>query len=105
LVLTLTGATFAADPTIAVDPFSTAFAVLSGDFNGDGVVNRQDLVGVRNEMQGTGDASQIGWADLDGNGTVNINDYNAVRRNVSKHMPRIGGSFSTRARQSAEPGH
>jgi hypothetical protein len=66
--------------------FKLAFSVLPGDFNGDGVVNSQDLVGVRNEMLGTGDPSQIGWADLDGNGKVDINDYNAVRKWIGKHL-------------------
>ena len=87
LMMALDGETFAADPTIAVNPFATKFAVLPGDFNGDGVVNSQDMVGVRNQMQGTGDPSMIGWADLDGDGVVDINDYNAVRLNIGKHLP------------------
>ena len=86
LMMALDGAAFAADPTISVNPFAAKFAVLPGDVNGDGVVNSQDMVLVRNEIQGTGDPSMIGWADLDGNGIVDINDYNAVRKNVGKHL-------------------
>ena len=87
LMMALDGETFAADPTIVVNPFATKFAVLPGDFNGDGVVNSQDMVGVRNQMQGMGDPSMIGWADLDGNGVVDLNDYNAVRQNIGKRLP------------------
>jgi len=86
LMMALDGAAFAADPTISVNPFAAKFAVLPGDVNGDGVVNSQDMVLVRNEIQGTGDPSMIGWADLDGNGIVDINDYNAVRKNIGKHL-------------------
>ena len=86
LMMALDGAAFAADPTISVNPFAAKFAVLPGNVNGDGVVNSQDMVLVRNGIQGTGDPSMIGWADLDGNGIVDINDYNAVRKNVGKHL-------------------
>jgi Bacterial Ig-like domain (group 3)/MBG domain (YGX type)/Dockerin type I domain len=74
------------NPDIYLGPFSLKFAVLPGDFNGDGVVNAQDMVGVRNQMQGTGDPSQIGWADFDGNGVINIDDYNLVRKRIGKHL-------------------
>jgi hypothetical protein len=87
LMMTLAGVSFAGDPTISAKPFGAKFAVLPGDFNGDGVVNSADMVGVRNEMQGTGDPTLMGWADLDGDGTVDINDYNAVRRNLGKRLP------------------
>jgi len=86
LMMALNAVAFAGDPTISANPFGAKFAVLPGDFNGDGVVNSQDMVGVRNEMQGTGDPTLIGWANLDGNGVVDINDYNAVRKWVGKHL-------------------
>jgi len=86
LMMALDGETFAAKPTIGVNPFATKFAVLPGDINGDGVVNAQDMVLARNAMLGTGDPSMIGWADLDGNGVVDINDYNAVRKNIGQHL-------------------
>jgi hypothetical protein len=90
LALALSGVTFAGDATISVNPFSTTFAVLPGDFNGDGVVNSQDLVGVRNEIQGKGDPGQIGWADIDGNGVVNPADLKDVRKNLGRHLPSGG---------------
>jgi hypothetical protein len=33
-------------------------------------------------MQGTGDPSMMGWADVNGHGVVDINDVNAVRIRV-----------------------
>src|SRR5262249_51847668 len=52
LMMALDGATFAADPTIGVNPFGANFAVLPGDVNGDGVVNASDVVLIRNQIQG-----------------------------------------------------
>ena len=86
LMLALDGATFADDPTIGVNHFGANFAVLPGDVNGDGVVNSQDLVVVRNAILGTGDPSMIGWADIDGDGVVNLTDYVAVRKRLGKRL-------------------
>ncbi|MDB5348932.1 MAG: repeat-associated core domain protein [Planctomycetota bacterium] len=68
--------------------YGLGLAVLPGDFNGDGAVDSSDLVGVRNQMQGTGDPAMAIWADMDGNGIVDINDYNAVRKKVGTRLPR-----------------
>jgi hypothetical protein len=87
LMMALDGATFAADPTIGVNHFGTDFAVLPGDINGDGVVSAQDLILARNAIQGTGDPSMIGWVDLDGSGTVNLNDFNLVRKRLGTRLP------------------
>lgn len=87
LLLSLAGATYAGDATIAVNSLTTTLAALPGDFNGDGVVNSQDLVGVRNAMLKFGDPSMIVWADLDGSGVVDLSDYDLVRRNIGKHLP------------------
>jgi len=86
LMMALEGETFAADPTIGVSHFGTSFAVLPGDINGDDVVNAQDMVLARNAMLGTGDPIMLGWADIDGSGVVDINDYTAVRKNIGKHL-------------------
>jgi hypothetical protein len=86
LMMALDGATFATDSTISAKSFAANLAVLPGDFNGDGVVNSQDFVGVRNEVQGTGDPSLIGWADLDGDGDVDLNDYRVVRKYIGRHI-------------------
>jgi Dockerin type I domain len=61
--------------------------VLPGDFNHDGVVNSQDMVLIRNEIQETGDPLMIGWADVDGNGVVNVNDYIAARKKLGSRLP------------------
>ena len=62
-----------------------SFAVLPGDFNGDGVVNSQDLVGVRNEVLGI--TADTVWGNLNGDNVVDINDYEAVQ-NASEHISR-----------------
>jgi hypothetical protein len=80
--MALNGETFANDPTIALNPLGLKFAVLPGNVNGDGGVNLQDVMLVRNAMQGTGDTSLISWTDVDGDGVVDINDYNATRKRV-----------------------
>jgi hypothetical protein len=86
LMMALDGETFTADPAIGVNHFGTSFAVLPGDINGDSVVNAQDMVLARNAILGTGDPSMIGWADLDGNGVVDLNDFNGVRKNLGRHL-------------------
>jgi hypothetical protein len=86
LMMALDGATFAGDPIIGVNPFGAKFSVLPGDINGDGVVNSQDLVLERNAIQGTGDPSMLGWADVDGNGVVDLNDFMAVRKRLGTHF-------------------
>jgi hypothetical protein len=67
--------------------FNRRLDVLPGDFNDDGVVNSQDLVLIRNEILKTGDPLLIGWADIDGDGVVNVNDYIAARKKLGSHLP------------------
>jgi hypothetical protein len=59
--------------------------VLPGDFNDDGVVNSQDMVGVRNELLGIIPPTLFG--DINGDGKVDINDYNAVRARIGTTLP------------------
>ena len=61
--------------------------VLPGDFNDDGVVNSQDLAGVRNEWLGVGGAKPTIFGDIIGNGTVNVADYNAERLLIGTSLP------------------
>jgi hypothetical protein len=61
--------------------------VLPGDVNGDGVVNSQDPVLVRNAILGTGDPSMIGWIDLDGSGVIDLDDFIQTRKNLGRHLP------------------
>jgi hypothetical protein len=84
--MALDGASFADDPTIGVNPFGTKLAVLPGDVNGDGVVNASDVVLIRNQIQGTGDPTMIGWADIDGSGTVDLNDFTTARKKLGTHL-------------------
>ena len=56
--------------------------------NDDGVVNSQDLVIVRNAFTGLGPPSTIPMAflDLNGDGVVDVIDYNIVRKFVGKKL-------------------
>jgi hypothetical protein len=72
-----------------VGDFSLGFAVLPGDFTGDGVVTAQDAVGVRNQMPpylSLGAIPSV-FADLDGSGIVDVSDYNQVRRRIGQRLP------------------
>jgi RHS repeat-associated protein len=73
-------------PDIYLGNYSLPFAVLPGDFNGDGVVNSQDMVGIRNQIQGTGPPDLRIWADMDGTGTVDLNDYLAARKRLGRRF-------------------
>jgi hypothetical protein len=61
--------------------------ILPGDVNDDGVVNSQDMVLIRNAIQKTGDPLMIGWADVDGDGSVVLSDYIAARKKLGSHLP------------------
>jgi hypothetical protein len=68
-----------------VSMFNRRRDVLPGDFNDDGVVNSQDIVGVRNELLGIIPPTLFG--DINGDGNVDINDYNAVRARIGTTLP------------------
>jgi hypothetical protein len=87
LMMALDGVTFGGDPSISVNHLGTNFAVLPGDFNGDGVVDGQDMVGIRNQIQGTGPPDLRIWADIDGTGTLDFNDYVKARKNLGARLP------------------
>ena len=63
-----------------VSAFYRQLDVLPGDFNDDGVVNSQDLVGIRNEWLRIGGAKPTIFGDINGDGAVNAADYNDVRQ-------------------------
>jgi hypothetical protein len=65
--------------------FTRRLDVLPGDFNDDGVVNSQDLVGVRNEMLHITPMTIFG--DINGDGVVDIKDYNLVRKFIGTTLP------------------
>jgi Bacterial Ig domain len=62
--------------------------VLPGDANDDGVVNAQDLVVVRNDFALLGATYNI-FDDINGDGTVDINDTNLVGRFIGKKLPPV----------------
>ena len=60
--------------------------VLPGDVNDDGVVNGSDLIAVRNDFAVFGSTYDI-FDDINGDGTVDVNDANIVGRFVGKKLP------------------
>jgi hypothetical protein len=66
--------------------FTRGFNVLPGDFNGDGVVTTTDLIGVGNLIGITPTSSGI-FADLDGDGTITLADYNLVKSHIGRKLP------------------
>ena len=73
------------DPGVSV--FYRRLDVLPGDFNDDGVVNSQDLAGIRNEWLGVGGAKPTIFGDINGDGKVNVADYNEVRLLIGTSLP------------------
>src|SRR5262249_53008985 len=74
----------------SIATFTRRLAVLPGDFNDDGVVNSQDIVGVRNQLLGFIPPTIFG--DINGDGKVDINDYNAVRVHIGTTLPPTSAS-------------
>jgi hypothetical protein len=62
--------------------FSQNFKVLYGDWNGDGNVSSADAVGIYHAIGGTYDI----FADLNGDGVVNITDVQIARQRIGKHL-------------------
>ena len=66
--------------------FTRRLDVLPGDVNDDAVVNAQDMVLIRNAILKIGDPLMIGWADFDGNGVVDMNDFTVARRKLGSRL-------------------
>jgi hypothetical protein len=62
--------------------------VLPGDLNDDGMVNSQDMVGIRNQIIGYAGAMPTLLGDINGDGVVDINDYSAARLWLGTRLPR-----------------
>jgi hypothetical protein len=71
----------------ALATFTRRLDVLPGNFNDDGVVNSPDVAGVGNEIKGIIPPTLFG--DLNGDGTVDLNDYNAVRARRGTTRPPV----------------
>jgi hypothetical protein len=67
---------------IMMGNYNRSFAVLPGDFNGDGVVNSPDIVGIRNEILGVSGAVPTVWGDLNGDGVVDMKDYREAQKRI-----------------------
>ncbi len=67
--------------------FTRELDVLPGDFNDDGAVNAQDMVGVRNELLQIDGATPTIFGDINGDGVVNATDYIDVRVNLGTTLP------------------
>jgi hypothetical protein len=76
----------------AITTYTRRLDVLPGDFNDNGVVNTQDLASIRNEWLGVGGAKPTIFGDLIGNGTVNVEDYNAERLLIGTSLPLISAA-------------
>ncbi len=76
-----------------VSVFYRQLDVLPGDFNDDGVVNAQDLAGIRNEWLGINGAKPTIFGDIIGNGTVNVADYNAERLLIGTSLPSVSDAL------------
>jgi hypothetical protein len=66
--------------------FTRRLDVLPGDFNDDGVVNSQDMVGIRNQIIGFAGALPTIFGDINGDGVVDAKDYTAVRNRLGTHL-------------------
>ena len=84
-----------------VSMFNRRLDVLPGDFNDDGVVNVQDMVGIRNEMLGLMGAMPTIFGDINGDGVVDIKDYNAVR--ADRHDPAADHLSGRHSRRGGGP--
>jgi len=62
---------------------SQAFSILPGDFDGDGVVSSADVIDINNATTGPYDI----WADLNGDGTVDITDVKLARSKIGTSLP------------------
>jgi hypothetical protein len=71
-----------------ITTYTRRLDVLPGDANDDGVINAQDLVVVRNDFAVLGSTYNI-FNDINGDGTVDINDTNLVGRFIGKKLPPV----------------
>lgn len=62
-----------------------SFAILPGDFDGNGLVDNRDLIGIRRNFTAPGKRYAI-LADIDGNGIVNMLDYIGARQFLGKRI-------------------
>ena len=64
--------------------FTRRLDVLPGDLNDDGVVDRQDLLGIRDAIL-FGPLTNL-FGDINGDGVIDLNDYVGVRRRFGSRL-------------------
>ncbi len=69
--------------------FNGRIDVLPGDVNDDGVVNKQDVVLVRDQWLGIDGTKPTIFGDINGDGVVNVADYIDVRKEVGTSLPPV----------------
>ncbi len=75
-------------PTVA--SFTRQLDVLPGDVNDDGIVTLQDALAVRNDYLGFAPVTiPVAFLELNGDGVVDVNDYNVVRRFIGAQLPPV----------------
>jgi hypothetical protein len=80
------GSALVDDDGIADGLILSSFHQLRGDLNGDAVVDARDLVIARNGMLGVLDHGLAVWADVDGDGKIDMKDYLAVKTRIGKKV-------------------
>ena len=78
------------DPSIKIMGTRTwQFAVLPGDFDGDGIVTITNALAIRNQTPDFIAAGAVpsNWADLNGDGAVDANDVNTAKSRIGKRLP------------------
>jgi hypothetical protein len=72
----------------SIATYTRRLDVLPGDVNDDGVVNAQDAVIVRNRYLGFAAVTvQDIFLDINGDGVIDVNDYNLARKFSGKKLP------------------
>jgi hypothetical protein len=65
--------------------WSSSFGLLSGDFDGNGVVDKKDLSAIKSKFTKP-KKPVVGLADLNGDGIVNQADYDLAKANLGKRL-------------------
>jgi hypothetical protein len=76
----------------SIATYTRRLDVLPGDFNDDGAVNAQDIVGIRNEWLRLNGFVPTIFGDINGDGLVNAIDNNDARARIGTALPVLSGA-------------